>query len=80
LTDKFPIDAPKVRVIKALEILGFKLLRDKEHVSMVRANPDGSNTPLTIPGYRRLKSSTLRTTCAKAGISREDFLRAYDQT
>jgi hypothetical protein len=36
---KFPIDAPKQKVIKSLEILGFRVIREKEHISMERANP-----------------------------------------
>ncbi len=47
---------------------------------MIRENPDGSKTPLTMPSHRRIKSSTLRTICAKAGIPRDDFLKAYNQT
>jgi hypothetical protein len=45
---------------------------------MVRENPDGSNTPLTMPNHPRIKSSTLRTICTQAGISREEFLAAYE--
>jgi len=80
LIGKFPVDAPRSRVIKALEMLGFRVLREKEHVAMVRENPDGTTTPLTMPGHPRIKGSTLRTICTKAGISREDFLRTYSQT
>ncbi|MBI2872446.1 MAG: type II toxin-antitoxin system HicA family toxin [Chloroflexi bacterium] len=80
MTTRFPVDAPKSRVIKALEILGFTLVREREHVAMVRENPDGTKTPLTMPARSRIKGSTLRTICTQAGISREDFLRAYNET
>jgi predicted RNA binding protein YcfA (HicA-like mRNA interferase family) len=77
---KFPIDAPKRNVAKAFEILGFHMVREREHISMERENPDGSKTPLTMPNHPKIKASTLRTICTQAGISRDDFIKAYEKT
>lgn len=33
-----------------------------------------------MPNHPHLKSSTLRTICTQSGISREAFLRAYEQS
>jgi len=77
--NKFPVDAPKRKVVKALEQLGFRIVREREHIALVRDNPDGTTTPMTIPNHPTLKGSTLRTICTQAGISREDFLKAYSE-
>jgi predicted RNA binding protein YcfA (HicA-like mRNA interferase family) len=74
---KFPVDAPIREVVKALERLGFELVRKGSHIAMVRENPDGSRTPLTMPNHRTIKRSTLRTILTQSGISREEFLQAY---
>lgn len=74
---KFPVDAPRQKVIKTLEALGFRVIREGEHISMLRKNPDGSKTPLTMPGHPRIKKSTLRTICTQSGIRRNKFLEAY---
>lgn len=75
---KFPVDAPKQKVVHALERLGFRVLREREHISMIRENADGSKTPLTMPNHPRIKASTLRTICTQAGISRDEFFAAYE--
>jgi predicted RNA binding protein YcfA (HicA-like mRNA interferase family) len=76
---KFPVDAPKAKVVKALEILGFRLIREGNHIAMERRNPDGTRTPLTMPNHRTIKSSTLRTILSQSGISRDEFMIAVEQ-
>jgi hypothetical protein len=46
---KFPVDAPIDKVIKIFEKLGFRLIREGNHISMLRENADGTRTPLTMP-------------------------------
>ena len=75
---KLPKDAPRTRVVAALEALGFQIVREREHIAMVRENADGTKTPLTLPNHKTIKSSTLRTICRQSSITREDFLKAYD--
>jgi len=76
---KFPVDAPKRQVIKTLERLGFRIVREAEHIALVRDNPDGTQTPLTMPNHTKIKGSTLRTICRQSRIAREDFLRVYNK-
>ena len=66
-------------VIKALELLGFRLVREGNHIAMVRENADGTRTPLTMPNHRRIKSSTLRTILTQAAIPRDAFVVAYEE-
>ena len=75
---KFPVDGPKRRVLKARELLGFRLVTAREHIAMVRENPDGMRTPLTMPNHARIKGATLRTICTQASIPRGEFLKAYE--
>ena len=76
---RFPTDAPKRRVLCALERLGFQIVRESNYISMVRENPDGSKNRLVMPNHRRIKGSTLRQICTQSGIPRTEFLEIYRQ-
>jgi len=73
----FPRDAPKTKVLKALNRLGFELVREGNHIAMLRRNIDGTSTPLTLPNHARIKASTLRTIINQSHITRQQFLEAY---
>jgi hypothetical protein len=76
---RFPVDAARSKVVRAFEILGFRMVREGNHIAMVRTNADGTETPLTMPNHPRIKGSTLRRICSQAGISRADFIRAFGE-
>jgi hypothetical protein len=77
---KFPVDAAISRVVKAFERLEFRVVREGNHIAMARENPDGTQTPLTMPNHRTIKGSTLRTILTQARVSRDEFLEAYEQS
>ena len=74
---KFPVDAPIRKVVKSFERLGFNIVRKGNHIAMLKENPDGIRTPLTMPNHPTIKKSTLRTILTQARISRDEFLDAY---
>ena len=76
---KFPADVPKAKAIKIFEQLGFRTVREGNHIAMERDNEDGTKTPLTMPNYRALKGPTLRAILTQTGVSRDEFFAAYDQ-
>ncbi len=76
---KFPVDAPLDRVLVALTLLEFHVVRRGNHISMIRQNSDGTSTPLTLPNHRQIKASTLRTILTQSSITRDEFLAAYER-
>ena len=74
---KFPVDAPIRKVVKTFEFLGFNVVREGNHIAMLKENPDGTRTPLTMPNHPTIKKSTLRTILTQARIPRDEFLDAY---
>jgi len=76
---KFPRDAPIAKVLKALVALGFETIREGNHISLSRINPDRSRTPLTIPNHKEIKRSTLLIILKQAGITRDEFLEVFNE-
>ena len=80
MSERFPRDAPLRRVLATLGALGFRVVREGNHIAMLRENDDGTRTPLTLPNHRTLKSSTLRSILRQSGIGRDEFMAAYRRT
>lgn len=77
---KFPTDLTEKRVIKALMLLGFEVVRNPNHTIMQRPNPNGRTDKITIAtGHKTIKGSTLLGSLGKANVTRDDFLTAYEK-
>lgn len=76
---EFPVDAPKAKVLGTLQRLGFRIIREAEHIAMVRENSDGTRTPLTMPNLRKIKGLTRRAIGRQSGLSRDDVITADEK-
>jgi predicted RNA binding protein YcfA (HicA-like mRNA interferase family) len=74
-----PDISPKERVIKALEELGYRIVRQGTHIALSYYTASGVQFPLTIPDQIAYNASTLRAILTRAGISKQDYLNAYQK-
>ena len=77
---RFPVDAPQQRVLRAFARLGFVVVRQRGHISLVRERADGGRDTLTIPNHPRISSGTLRSACTQGNIPRDAFIQAYERS
>lgn len=61
-------------------VLGFSVRRERGEVSLVRVNDDLSETTMTLPRHSTLKGPTIQSALRQAGISRDEFLDAYNKS
>lgn len=79
MSNSIPEVAPKEKIMIALEYLGYHVVRQGTHIAMSYFSNSGVQFPLTIPDQVSYKASTIRAIISKAGISKQDFIQAYNK-
>lgn len=65
-------------MIRAFERMGFRLIREREHIVMSREDATGKHFVAVLPNHARIKGPTLRDACTEAGVTRSEFLKAWE--
>jgi hypothetical protein len=75
---EFPADARGDKVLRAFALPGFQVVI-KEHIHLERKKPAGTTTTATLPNRNNVQGPTLLPACRQAGISKNDFIAAFDR-
>jgi predicted RNA binding protein YcfA (HicA-like mRNA interferase family) len=73
---RLPSDLPRERVVRALQRLGFVLVREGARHSVYRAQ-DGSGRQTAIPRHSRIKRQLLQGILSGLRITEGEFMAQY---
>ena len=75
-TKRLPSDLPRIRVLSAVQRLGFVLDREGSRHSIFK-DPDDPTRFISLPRHPQIKRALLRGILSGVGVSEEEFMDRY---
>jgi len=72
-----PLEAPIEDVVQALLQSGFRIVREKNYIAMLKEAANEMSTLLTLPNRRHIKAATLRVLVQRTGIAPQTFANMF---